>query len=251
MADPEYYRDRRRAEGFGDTAEDYDRHRPPYADALFDELAALRPDRVLDVGCGNGRAAAGLVSRGLDVLGVEPDERMAAVARWRGIAVEIAPFEDWDDAGRHFDLVVCGSAWHWVEPVRGTAKVAAVLRPGGTFARFWNYQVVDGAALERLEQVYAEHAPEATPHGRAPDSRFDDRVAADPAFGDVTTSIGSDEAAYSADAWIDLLATFSDHRTMDPDRRAGLFRALRAVIDDLGGTLRATSCTHVLWSVRV
>jgi hypothetical protein len=35
--------------------------------------------------------------------GVEVDERMADVARSYGIAVEVAAFERWDDAGRQFD----------------------------------------------------------------------------------------------------------------------------------------------------
>ncbi len=142
---------------------------------------------MLDVGCGNGRAAAGLVARGVAVLGVEPDARMAAIARSRGVAVEVAPFEDWDDDGRRFDLLTCGSAWHWVEPVRGVAKAAAVLRPGGTLARFWNYPVVPDATGERLERVYADLGVGAGGHGRGVSPFADDPVAADPAFGEVTT----------------------------------------------------------------
>ncbi|TCK26639.1 class I SAM-dependent methyltransferase [Pseudonocardia endophytica] len=251
MTDVEWHRNRARAESFGAGAADYDRYRPPYADGLFDDLASRRPDRVLDIGCGNGRAAVGLIARGLDVLGVEPDTRMAEVARSRGVVVEIAPFEDWDDDGRRFDLLTCGSAWHWVEPARGVAKAAAVLRPGGTLARFWNYHVLDDATVERLERVYADLGVEAGGHGRGARAYDSDPVVADPAFGEVTTEIWREARTFTADGWIDLLGTFSDHATLDPDRRTELFAALRREIDAMGGTLRATACTHLLRSTRV
>jgi Methyltransferase domain len=63
-----------------------------------------------------------LARRGLSVLGVEVDERMAEVARGHGAEVEIAAFEGWDAGGRTFDLVTCVDAWHWIDPARGAAK---------------------------------------------------------------------------------------------------------------------------------
>ena len=88
MAD-ELHRDRGRAGSFGSVAEQYDRYRPGYPVALIDDLAALRPATVLDVGCGTGKAAVALAGRGLAVLGVEPDERMAEVARGHGVEVQV------------------------------------------------------------------------------------------------------------------------------------------------------------------
>jgi SAM-dependent methyltransferase len=125
---------------------------------------------VLDVGCGTGRVAAALVSRGLSVLGVEPDELMAPVARGHGILVEVAAFEIWDDAGRQFDLLTCGAAWHWIDPELGTAKAARLMKRGGTVARFWNYEVPDEPAASALEAVYSKLAPETTRYVPAPPS---------------------------------------------------------------------------------
>jgi tRNA1(Val) A37 N6-methylase TrmN6 len=87
----ERYADRSRAESFGRVAEEYDRYRPSYPAALIDDLVALRPARVLDVGCGTGKAAVLLAERGLPVLGVEVDQQMAGVARRHGIAVVVPP----------------------------------------------------------------------------------------------------------------------------------------------------------------
>src|SRR4051812_43677210 len=120
------FEDRARAESFGADALRYDRARPGYPDALLDALTVDHPATVLDIGCGTGIASCCLAARGARVLGVEIDTRMAEVARGHGIDVEVSSFETWDAAGRTFDLVVSGQAWHWVDPVVGPARVAEV-----------------------------------------------------------------------------------------------------------------------------
>jgi SAM-dependent methyltransferase len=97
-------------------------------------LAASPGRRVLDVGCGTGIAARQFQAAGGQVLGVDPDARMAAFARQSGTEVEVARFEDWEASGREFDLVIAGQAWHWVDPVAGAARAATARsrRPPGT-----------------------------------------------------------------------------------------------------------------------
>ena len=118
---------RRRAETFGDYAEQYDRVRPTYPSALVDWVCPANGRRVLDVGCGTGKAALLFAARNCAVLGIEIDERMAAIAESHGIPVEVSSFETWDAAGRRFDLVVSGQAWHWVDPAVGPTRAADVL----------------------------------------------------------------------------------------------------------------------------
>jgi SAM-dependent methyltransferase len=92
--------ERDRAESFGSDAERYDRYRPGYPSALIDDLMSLSPGNALDVGCGTGKLAAALLARGLPVLGIEPDPRMAEVAQRKNVQVEIASFESWKAAER-------------------------------------------------------------------------------------------------------------------------------------------------------
>jgi SAM-dependent methyltransferase len=127
------------AEGFGADAARYDRTRPHYPAALAEAvLDGLPGRRLLDVGIGTGISALPFREAGAEVLGLDPDARMAEVARARGFDVEIGTLEEWDARGRRFDGVIAGQTWHWVDPVAGAAKAAAILEPGGRLAVFWN-----------------------------------------------------------------------------------------------------------------
>ena len=149
--------DRRRAESFGQAAEGYDRHRPRYPQPLIAGLVAHEGMQALDVGAGTGIAATQLAEVGADVLAVEPDERMARVATAKDIRVEQATFEEWQPAGRDFDLVVFAQSFHWVDPQPALRKVAAILRPGGQLALLANRIIPTAPTQQELDEINADY----------------------------------------------------------------------------------------------
>jgi SAM-dependent methyltransferase len=244
------HKDRDRAESFGLSPVQYDRLRPAYPEALIDDLVSLEASAVLDVGCGTGKVARALIDRGLRVLGVEPDEAMAAIARRHGVPVDLATFEAWDRAGRAFDLLTAGHAWHWVDPGIGLRKASSVVNPGGTVALFWNYHAVEAPMLKTLERVYAACAPELEIIGRDPTGSPD----SDPFMGSDRFTPGESRTyrwtrELSANEWVAMLATFSDHQRQGKDRLLNLQDTMRAAIDTSGGTVRSQCGTYV-WSAR-
>jgi SAM-dependent methyltransferase len=248
----ELHLDRARAESFGSIAEQYDRYRPAAPSALIDALATSRPAQALDVACGTGQVAVALASRGLSVLGVELDPRMAAIARSRGIDVEVGAFETWGDRGRAFDLITCGNAWHWIDPVAGVVKAAQLLRVGGTFARFWSFYVLDESILAAFDVIYREHAPDTHPHGRGPiHGNEGDLVATSDAFSGVEIQTYPWETELTADEWIGLVSTYSDHQRLGPHVLAKLGRALHAAIEARGGSVHAQGRTYSLFARRI
>ena len=120
---------------------------------------------MLDVGCGTGKVARALLQRGLSVLGVEFDERMAAIARGHGVEVELGAFEDWDARGRTFDLIVASDSWHWIDPVRGWRKVGAGARAGRDHGRgSWNQLTGSSRrCVPCFDEIYARVAPGIAP----------------------------------------------------------------------------------------
>lgn len=132
---------------FNSVPELYDRARPGYPDALFTDLSEItglgEGSRVLEVGCGTGQATRSLAALGCRVTAVEPGEDLAALARrnladFGNVEIETARFEDWDDGGRRFDVLVAASSWHWVDLAIGWPKARDVLNPGGWMALLGN-----------------------------------------------------------------------------------------------------------------
>ena len=244
--------DRDRAESFGSSAEAYDQFRPGYPQALFDDLLARHVRTALDVGCGTGKVALDLSRRGVRTLGVDPDERMAAVAVRHGVDVEVGRFETWDDAGRRFDLITCGHAWHWIDPATGPDKAARLLRSGGRIARFWNYHAVPPDLLGEFEAIYAELAPTLGVIGRDPSGDVD---APDP-FGTHGAFATDPPRTYrwrrrmTPTQWAGMIATFGDHRRLGPERLGRLTSALQDAIERHGGVVRVAGGTYLLLAER-
>jgi SAM-dependent methyltransferase len=148
---------------FNDVPDLYDRVRPGYPDELFADLVTItgmdERSSVLEVGCGTGQATRSLAALGRSVTAVEAGIEMAALARQRlatfsNVTVETSTFEEWDDRGARFDLLVAASAWHWVDPSIGWRRAHEVLRPGGWMALLGN------VVVRRLgePEVFAETA---------------------------------------------------------------------------------------------
>lgn len=211
---------RLRANSFGGAADSYDAHRPRYPDQMIDDLMALGVRRVLDVGAGTGIASQQFAERGADVLAVEPDARMAAVAQVKGIRTEIDTFERWEPAGRTFDLVVFAASFHWVDPAVALPKVRDILADGGHLALLWNRLTPTNPTRDDFEAIYRDYMDTRTP---SVEGNLDDLVA-------VLTAAGYTAAQHtypcsvhhSQKQWLDFVFTHSNHLTLAPDKAAEL-----------------------------
>ena len=148
------HRERRRAT-FDQDAGLYDRARPGYPPALFDDLAELTGvgagSRVLEIGPGTGQATLPLAERGCQIMAVELGPDLAAVARRKlarfpGVEIVTAAFEDWPLPAVPFDLVLAATAFHWIDPAARVVKAADALRPGGWLATITTHHSSTGHA---------------------------------------------------------------------------------------------------------
>jgi len=260
---PESHQAREVAESFGTNASRYDRARPDYPGALVERIVAASPSpvpvTVLDVGCGTGIVARQFQAAGCEVLGVDPDERMAGQARERGLEVEVATFETWDPAGRAFAAVVAGQAWHWVDPVAGAARAALALRPGGRFAVFWNVFQPPAELGRAFAAVYRRVLPDLpanvwdrplldiyqTMGGKAADGM---RQAG--AFGEPEQWRFEWNRLYTRDEWLEQVPTFGGHSRIPPADQRELLAGIGAAIDTSGGTFTMGFTTLAVTTAR-
>jgi SAM-dependent methyltransferase len=251
------------AESFGADAERYDRARPRYpAEMIARILAAAPGPAVLDVGCGTGIVARQFQAAGATVHGVEPDERMADLARRFGLTVDVATFEDWDPAGRTFDAAVAGQAWHWIDPVAGAAKAARVLNPGGHLSAFWNalqlppeMSAILVEALQRvipdspvdLSKAFAMSAVDLYASGL---DKVADGMHQTNAFGAPERWRFDWEHTYTREEWLDQLPTFGVLTRLPPEKLAELVKAVEPALDNMGDTFTLPYSTLAITAPR-
>jgi SAM-dependent methyltransferase len=126
---------------FGAVAETYDRHRPGYPPEALAWLLGEAPLRVADVGSGTGRLAVVEQALGHDVVSIDPDAQMRAVAERSlpGLTAE-GTAESLPLPDSSVDAVTIAQAWHWVDAERGLPELARVIRPGGVLGVMWNFR---------------------------------------------------------------------------------------------------------------
>ncbi len=164
---------------FDQVAASYDELRPTDDNwwALFELLVRegdLLGRRVLDIGCGTGRAAAALAERGSRVWGIEPSPEMAALARERLSTVKIASAEQLPFKDGWFERAVMWLVIHLLDRPPAFAEAKRVLAPAGClviatfdpshFERYWlnrffpSLEAIDRARFPEPAELEAELA---------------------------------------------------------------------------------------------
>lgn len=130
------------AHRFRGSAQSYDLSRPappPVLCRMIEQFAAIQtPALVVDLGCGTGLSTRYWSERAHQVIGVEPNLDMLAVARARTTAENTtyrhAHSHQTGLDDRSANVMTCCQSLHWMDPERTIVEVARVLRPGGIWA---------------------------------------------------------------------------------------------------------------------
>ncbi|HEY3752207.1 MAG TPA: class I SAM-dependent methyltransferase [Pseudonocardiaceae bacterium] len=233
-----------RRAAFDRVADLYDRIRPGYPAALFDDLAdiaGLRPGAtVLEIGCGTGQASIAVAERGWHLLAVDIGTRMAELAAKRlagysDARVVVADFDRWMPDETGFDVVFSATAFHWLDPATRFARTADLLAPGGVLATVATHHIVGGTEdfFVDVQACYRRFDPTTTP---ADGIRL---LAAQVPF---DTALGDNyqrpvfrryewSAEYDTADYLDLLRTYSPTLAMSQPAGEGLLRSIGQLID--------------------
>jgi SAM-dependent methyltransferase len=214
---------KRQASSFGAAAAAYERGRPPYPPEAVDWLLPESAWRVLDLGAGTGKLTRQLRDRGLDVIAVEPSERMREqLARAvPGVPVHAGSAEEIPLPAHSVDAVLVAQAWHWVDRSRAVPEVARVLVPGGRLGQVWNIRDERVDWVAELGRIL--HDPG--------DHRRQDRGIIGPPFGPVERCDVGWTHRLSRDGLIDLAASRSYVITMPDRERAAVLAGVARLAD--------------------
>ena len=251
--------DRNRKVLFDGVAELYHQVRPEYPAELVEEVCRRIPKdaHILEMGCGTGKATQPYAERGYRMTCLELGDNLAAVARrelaqFPNVEVVRAPFEN-HEPPEPVDLIISAQAWHWLYPETSYAEAVRRLKPGGKLAVYWNmYPRKRDDFVLRKQQIYDRHAPEfSNPYYRRDiDERVSERTAEMEGSGvfDTVEVFRYDwDFVLTADRYIDLMETYSNHIVLDREVRDGLYADIRALIQEYGGEVtREYTCALYL-----
>jgi SAM-dependent methyltransferase len=157
------------------------------------------------------------------------------------VQVSVGNFEQYPLEEKAFDLVISATAFHWIDPEIGYRKAAEVLKPSGALALFWNKAVqttqVSANYFQSIQKVYERVVPEMAkrfpglPHPDAVPTPVKDDIDRSRLFGEVTVLKYRWETEYTAQAYVKLLNTYSDHIALEKDTRAELFDGIESLIE--------------------
>jgi len=234
-----------------------------YPEELFVDIIQYsgpgKGKKALEIGAGTGKATVPFLESGYVVTAVELSKNMTEFLLekfkdYRNFNVITSTFEDVSLDDSDYDLIYAATSFHWVDPEVGCPKVFRLLKKGGVFALFRGNPVsAEGEEIyEEIQTVYEKYyycyyASKERPVGKSRDDllkplelrrKFGFDSMERYGFSDVAIKLYDSSRTYSADEYIELLDTFSDHRSLPADLRTAMYDGIREVILRHGGSHR-------------
>jgi hypothetical protein len=139
-------------------------------------------------------------------------------------------------------LVFAATAFHWVPEEIGYPKVYDMLKSGGVFARFANHPYKDKgreALHQDIQKIYAVYMP-----GSKLSNEFSEEqaqsiaeIAAKYGFINNSWRLYKRTRSFSAQEYIQLLGTYSNHIAIEEHTRNRFFSEIETAINDHGGEI--------------
>jgi SAM-dependent methyltransferase len=227
---------------FGAHADAYERARPEWPEEAARWFVPEDVQLAVELGAGTGKLTRTLAAVAPRVLAVEPDPRMLAVLRERGLdgvegSAEAIPLGDGEA-----DAVVAGSCLHWFDLEPALAEIHRVLRPGGRFAFGWNHRDDRRPAVaEMSEAIYAPQERSHRPHWRSRD--WPGEITAAGLFADVEYGLFELVHELPRDALHDHLMSYSGVAQLPREMRDEVYGRVSEILERdpqiaAGGTLK-------------
>lgn len=237
---------------FDEVALMYNEVRPRYPEELFHTLidvAGLEmPCKLLEIGPGTGQATKPLAQKGFDITAVELGDSLTEVAKhelrdYKNVTILTGAFEDVILPAESFDLVYAATAFHWIDSSIKYVKSHNVLKNNGHLAIIHAHHVSDEKGdkfFNTSQPIYDRYgyidklkAPKLVKNSEIKPDVFDARL-----FLLIHFQIFPVIVTYTANSFVKLLNTFSNHLASDKETQRAFYSEIENLInDEFGGTI--------------
>ena len=155
---------------FSNRVADYVKYRPSYPDILLDTLVdhlqISSEATVADIGSGTGIFSRLLLDRGLNVIGVEPNDAMREYAEES--LGQFCNFTSVNGSAERTtlepgsaDVVTVAQAFHWFRIDDSVQEFDRILKKDGAIILLWNVRKPSGSSFQReYDALITAHCPE-------------------------------------------------------------------------------------------
>ncbi|MEK6981975.1 MAG: class I SAM-dependent methyltransferase [Candidatus Micrarchaeota archaeon] len=205
------------AQSFDKISRTYEDVRPTYPDVVIKKILSFskipKNGKIVEVGCGPGIATIPFAKKGYNISAIDPGKNLLSIAKektrkFSNVSYILSSFEDAKLPINTFDLLISGTAFHWVNQKTGYKKAGELLKKGGTIALFWlanNYKRTD--FIPGLSAVFKKYSKNKKIKQKPYEKEFK-RIARSGLFGKVHRFIYNQRIKYSKEDYIKLVSTF-------------------------------------------
>ena len=243
---------------FDTIPEQFDRYRPRYSAALFDDLidlAGVGPGAsVLEIGPGTGQATEPILDTGCDYHAIDLGEHLYAMMRRKygsrpNFSIVNGDFITHDFGGARFDMIYSAATIQWIPEAVAFSKTFELLRPGGVLAMMLtvaDYRTPNEALYAEIQKVYDAWFRPETPYTHG---AFQYENAVNYGYVDFERREYRGRRVFTADEYVAFCGTHCDHIVIPEPARTRLYDGLRAAVLAAGDRI-AFDDTYVLYLAR-
>lgn len=231
----------------------YDKFRPTYGTKIFEDILSYskitQSSKILEIGCGTGNATLPMIETGAELTAIEIGKNLSQYTarkffEYKNFRVINAAFEDFQSPLK-YDLIFAATSFHWIKPEKSYSKCKELLRQDGVLAIFWNTPRIsrkDPILYQEIQNLYQQYMPHRAEEKeellksqwylkRCNDL---DVFLIEYEYSDCMFKIYQDVRSFSADEYIGLLQTYSDHMALPPTIQTTFFEKIHSAIQKCG-----------------
>lgn len=209
---------------------------------------------VLEVGCGTGQLTADLARYPFRLTAIDIGPAMIELARRHlpdaGVLFAVSSFEEFAASEGSFDLIMSGTAAHWIDPDVLWTRSARLLRPGGWLAIASVGEVYDEPLRSALRDAWVRRSADGGAWTRTPLPTAAERIAASGLFEPAVETIHARRARLSPERVTSLERTRAVYLDYDPATRVSFDAELRDILSGLRGVPTAIRTEVTMARVR-
>ena len=236
---------------FNEDEYNYDKSRPTYPNELFQEIVSYSRvganSKLLEIGIGTGQATLPFLKMGSKITAIELGDRLSVFvekkfsnyANFKVINDDFMfyPFEE-----EGFDLIYCATGFHWLPVPESYEKLKRYLKRDGAVALFWNHPFpnrkndISNVASKKVYDKFRPSKNELSEF-KEQDCKKQEEYLERFGFKDIKSKLFYRKRTLSTNAYIQLLNTYSDHRSLEPLVKRQFEKEMSLAIDSVGGKI--------------